>query len=76
LARGLSLVNQTTLNTFVLGSFKVPFSVKEKGWYRIKTTLYPGGNMAVAINDVQIFNESIPKYGGSAPLSGAFGFGA
>ena len=78
LGYGYSIVNQTTLPSYLLDTFKVPFTVQEKAWYRIKTVLSRGAYIAVSISGTQIFNASLGSYyiGGSAiPTGGSFGFG-
>lgn len=78
LAYGVSFVNQTTLTSYVLGSFPIPFDVQEGVWYRISTTVR-SGHLVVSLNQIQIFNVSLSSYyagGASITTSGAFGFGA
>ncbi|KAJ5690437.1 hypothetical protein N7462_004829 [Penicillium macrosclerotiorum] len=77
LASGVSFVNQTTLISYKLASFSVPFDVQEDVWYRISTTVR-SGNLAVSLNQIQLFNVSLSNYyagGSSISTSGAFGFG-
>jgi hypothetical protein len=77
LAFGTGFVNQTTLATWVLDVFEVPFVVKEDTWYHITTSLSPGGRLAVSIDDTQIFNVSQSAYPlATGAFSGTFGFGA
>ncbi|KAJ5511962.1 hypothetical protein N7453_004065 [Penicillium expansum] len=78
LAYGVNFVNQTTLTSYVLDSFPVPFDVQEGVWYRIWTTIR-SGHLAVSLNQTQLFNVSLSTYyagGASISSSGAFGFGA
>jgi len=80
LSVGWGLLNQTTLNTYRLDKFQVPFPIQEKVWYNITTTLMGGEYIAVAINDKQIFNVSLDSYyptsvSGSTNTEGSFGFG-
>lgn len=77
LASGYSFINQTTLPAYYLDTFKVPFSIHEKSWYTISTTLL-NGQLAVSVNGTQIFNVSLSNYyvgGGAISTSGSFGFG-
>ncbi|KAK2602177.1 hypothetical protein N8I77_008730 [Diaporthe amygdali] len=77
LAFGVDFVNQTTLTTWVLDVFEVPFAVQENTWYHITTSLSPSGYLAVFINDTQIFNISRAAYPlATGAFSGSFGFGA
>lgn len=77
LAFGVDFVNQTTLTTWVLDVFKVPFAVQENTWYHITTSLSPSGYLAVSIDDTQIFNISRAAYPlATGAFSGSFGFGA
>lgn len=83
LAKGWSFVNQTTLPTYHLDTFKVPFEVHEDEWYIIETAQSDGRFLAVSINSIPIFNVSLTDYyftqGGppgtiSGPTQGSFGF--
>ncbi|KAF6829111.1 hypothetical protein CPLU01_08124 [Colletotrichum plurivorum] len=88
LAYGPDFVNQTTLNTYHLGSYKVPFPVKEDTWYHISTAMSPSGHLSVSINDTQVLNVSrsdhawlllaspAASYSGTPAFTGSFGFGA
>lgn len=77
LAFGVDFVNQTTLTTWVLDVFEVPFAVLENKWYHITTSLSPSGYLAVSIDDTQIFNISRAAYPlATGAFSGSFGFGA
>ncbi|KAJ5918557.1 hypothetical protein N7466_010549 [Penicillium verhagenii] len=78
LAYGVNFVNQTTLTSYPLDSFSVPFDVLEDTWYHITTTVR-SGYLAVSLNRTQVFNISLDSYyfgGGSIDSAGAFGFGA
>ncbi|KAJ6030982.1 hypothetical protein N7540_001714 [Penicillium herquei] len=78
LAHGVNFVNQTTLTTYKLASFQVPFDVQEDLWYRISTSVR-SGRLAVSLNQTEVFNVSLSSYyagGSSISTSGAFGFGA
>ncbi|KAK1961842.1 hypothetical protein LY78DRAFT_695895 [Colletotrichum sublineola] len=87
LAYGPDFVNQTTLTTFLLDVFEVPFQVKENTWYRITASMAPTGHLAVSIDDTQVFNisrsdypwaltASAVTYVGSPDFTGTIGFGA
>lgn len=77
LAFGVDFVNQTTLTTWVLDVFEVPFAVQENTWYHITTSLSPSGYLAVSIDDTQVFNVSRAAYPlATGAFSGSFGFGA
>ncbi|KAM0275966.1 hypothetical protein ACHAQH_007229 [Verticillium albo-atrum] len=75
-------VNQTTLTTYELGTFDLPFPVHEKTWYNISTTL-DNGWLSSAVNGVQIMNMTLEPYRVSfrwqmipIGLNGRFGLGA
>ncbi|KAH7161092.1 Six-hairpin glycosidase-like protein [Dactylonectria macrodidyma] len=79
LAKGYAFVNQTTVTSYLMDTFKVPFSVKENTWYRIKTVLDPDGLLSVSINKKLVFKATLADYyvgGGSITQTGSFGFGA
>lgn len=77
LAFGVDFVNQTTLTTWILDVFEVPFAVKEDTWYHITASLSTSGYLAVSIDDTQIFNVSRTAYPlATGAFSGSFGFGA
>ncbi|GKT43514.1 uncharacterized protein ColSpa_03695 [Colletotrichum spaethianum] len=87
LAYGPDFVNQTTLTTFLLDVFEVPFRVQENAWYRVKAIMAPTGHLVVSINDTQVFNISRSNYPwalasgtlsytGSPDFTGSIGFGA
>ncbi|KAJ5724977.1 uncharacterized protein N7483_006334 [Penicillium malachiteum] len=78
LAHGVNFVNETTLTSYKLASFQLPFDVEEDVWYRISTSVRSQG-LAVSLNQIQLFNVSLSSYyagGSSISTSGAFGFGA
>ncbi|KAE8334041.1 Six-hairpin glycosidase-like protein [Aspergillus sergii] len=67
LAYGVDFVNQTTLTTWVLDVFEVPFAVRENTC----------GYLSASLNDTQIFNISKTAYPlATGEFSGSFGFGA
>lgn len=75
---GYSFVNQTTLTSYHLDTFKIPFSVHEQTWYTLKTVLSSGQYLAVFVNGTKIFNTSLADYyigGSSISTTGSFGFG-
>ncbi|KAJ0333688.1 hypothetical protein COL922a_010704 [Colletotrichum nupharicola] len=85
LSYGPDFVNQTTLTSYILDVFKVPFTVKEDTWYHISTSMSPSGRLAVSINDTQVFNisrsdypwaliSSGASYSGTPDFTGSFGF--
>lgn len=77
LAFGVDFVNQTTLPSWILDVFEVPFAVREDTWYHITASLSPNGYLAVSIDDTQIFNISRSAYPlATGAFSGSFGFGA
>ncbi|KAH7183347.1 Six-hairpin glycosidase-like protein [Fusarium flagelliforme] len=79
---GWGQVNQTTLPTYLLKTFDLPFPVHENEWYKIRTTL-KNGYLSAYINDAKVFNMSLTSYrvlfrGQMKPitLTGRFGLGA
>ncbi|KAH0282787.1 Six-hairpin glycosidase [Aureobasidium namibiae CBS 147.97] len=75
---GFSLVNQTTVPSYYLDTFEVPFDVKEGQWYSVSAAMYDGNYLAVKVNGVKIFNVTLDKYYTSTSGSittGSFGFG-
>ncbi|CZR62695.1 related to alpha-L-rhamnosidase A [Phialocephala subalpina] len=78
LGYGYSFVNQTTLTSYHLDTFKIPFSVHEQTWYTLKTVLSSGQYLAVFVNGTKAFNTSLADYyigGSSISTIGSFGFG-
>ncbi|KAJ0423195.1 hypothetical protein BJY00DRAFT_310324 [Aspergillus carlsbadensis] len=79
LSYGVSFVNQTTLSSYQLDRFPVPFEVQEGAWYRVSTKVR-SGYLSVSLNQAPVFNVSLASYtsitGSSIPSSGSFGFGA
>ncbi|TGO53270.1 hypothetical protein BOTNAR_0299g00010 [Botryotinia narcissicola] len=76
LSYGYSLVNVTTLPSYRLDVFNTP-PIKEKTWYTERTILDTADNLAVYIDDAEIFNTSLSSYYvGEKPIqtSGTFGF--
>jgi hypothetical protein len=74
----------TTLTSWHLDTFDVPFTVELDQWYRIKTVL-DGTNIAIYIGNTSICNVSLSSYyvgnskllalGLPIPSQGSFGFG-
>ncbi|KAG9558568.1 Six-hairpin glycosidase, partial [Aureobasidium melanogenum] len=78
LAYGFNLVNQTTLASYYLDNFKVPFQVKEGQWYSISAVMYDGNYVAVSVDGVKVFNVTLNNYYIGTPTNittGSFGFG-
>lgn len=79
LGYGVSFVNQTTLSSYRLDTFPVPFEVQEGAWYRVLTIVRPG-YLSVSLNQSLVFNVSLDSYssitGSTIPTVGSFGFGA
>ncbi|TGO59259.1 hypothetical protein BCON_0046g00020 [Botryotinia convoluta] len=77
LSYGYSLVNVTTLPSYRLDVFNTP-PIKENTWYTVRTILDAADNLAVYIDDAEIFNTSLSSYYvGETPIqtAGTFGFG-
>lgn len=84
LASGWGFVNQTTLDSYFWGSFKVPFDIKEGEWYEIETSHANDDFLVVSVNGIQIVNLTLAHYppllgsftsGSGARTQGSFGFG-
>ncbi|KAF3017037.1 hypothetical protein E8E14_000766 [Neopestalotiopsis sp. 37M] len=78
LGYGFAIVNVTTLTSYYLDFFNLPFKVEENTWNNVETILTKTGYMAVSVNGQQIFNKSLSDYyigGQTIPTSGSFGFG-
>jgi hypothetical protein len=78
LGYGYSIVNVTTLTSYLLDTFQTPFSIEENTWYKVLTVLTGGQYLSVSIEGTQVFNVSLNSYytGGAAiPTRGSFGFG-
>ncbi|KAH8645996.1 glycoside hydrolase family 78 protein [Tricladium varicosporioides] len=78
LGYGYSIVNVTTLTSYHLDTFEIPFSIQENAWYKIQTVLTGGQHLAVSISGTQVFNISLASYyigGSTIPTRGSFGFG-
>ncbi|KUJ10549.1 glycoside hydrolase family 78 protein [Mollisia scopiformis] len=57
LAYGYSLVNQTTLPSYYLDTFKLPLPLQENTWHTIETVLLGGQYLAVLVDKTEIFNN-------------------
>lgn len=78
LAYGTGFVNQTTLTSYYLDAFTIPFDVTEHTWHRVSTALAANGYISASVDSHQIFNVSLADYyigGTTATLDGSFGFG-
>jgi hypothetical protein len=78
LAYGYSLVNQTTLSSYLLETFTLPLAVQKQTWYTTKTILTGGQYLVVTVNNRIVFNVSLSQcyIGGSEiSIAGSFGFG-
>lgn len=74
-ASGYGFVNQTTLDSQLVGSFPVSVDIKEGEWYKISTTLLSGSLLSVDIDGTPVLNISLADYGVSALSAGGWGFG-
>jgi hypothetical protein len=82
---GTDFSNQTTLTSYHLETFTVPFNVEEGSWYRVSTVMSSSDYISVSLNGTQVFNVSRTAYpylpttsytGPIGAFSGSFGFGA
>ncbi|KAH8659770.1 Six-hairpin glycosidase-like protein [Xylariales sp. PMI_506] len=77
LAYGYDFVNQTSLDSWLLDVFEVPFEVDENAWHHITTDMSSTDYLSVSINTSQVFNVSLTTYpSATGALTGSFGFGA
>ncbi|KAK8016026.1 hypothetical protein PG991_008914 [Apiospora marii] len=79
LSYGFDFVNQTTLDSILLGTFPVGGPVAETSWHNIKTVMSPSGHLAVSLNGQEVFNISMADYyteGNAVSFTGSFGVGA
>jgi len=79
LADGYGFVNQTTVESYLLDTFTIPFNVRDNEWYTVTTVLSGGNQLAVQLNGISVFNVSLSDYytgGSEVSLSGSFGLGA
>ncbi|KAF4144815.1 Bacterial alpha-L-rhamnosidase C-terminal domain [Phytophthora infestans] len=86
LTYGFDFVNATDMTSYVLGTSRVPFDVKEHVWYRVKIAVNStAGNLVVWLDNRQVMDMTISDLGFSeSQLSllgysttgkGAIGFG-
>lgn len=79
LGYGFGFVNLTSLTSYYLDAFPVPFNVTEQTWHHLTTVLSPDGSISVSLDQQPVFNVSLADYytGGStvSSFSGSFGFG-
>lgn len=78
LSYGFDFVNQTTLESYNLDTFTVPFSVAEQTWHSVETIMSSDGRLSLLLDDQLVFNVSISDYWTPSTVSfaGSFGFGA
>lgn len=78
LSYGYDFVNQTTLASYYLGTFPVPFSVEEGAWHHVITSLLPDGRLTVSVDGQAVVDIAVSDYYTPAAVSfsGSFGFGA
>jgi hypothetical protein len=74
-ASGWGFVNQTTLDSQLVGSFPISIDIKEGVWYKISTTLLSGSQLSIDIDGATVLNISLTDYGVSALSAGGWGFG-
>lgn len=74
-ASGWGFVNQTTLESQLVGSFPVSMDIKDGEWYKISTTLLSGSQLSIDINGTPVLNISLADHGISALTAGGWGFG-
>lgn len=78
LGYGYDFVNQTTLTSYYLDVFEIPFSIVEGKWYAVSATMTGENGLSVSINGSHIFDVSLDDYytGTSGSITtGSFGFG-
>lgn len=78
LSYGYDFVNQTTLTSYYLDTFSLPFSLTEQIWHQVETIMSPDGYLSLLLNNQLIFNVSVADYWTPTPITfaGSFGFGA
>lgn len=78
LSYGYDFVNQTTLTSYYLDTFPVPFAVEEGAWHHVVASLVPEGRLTVSVNGQAVVDIAVADYYTPAAVSfsGAFGFGA
>jgi hypothetical protein len=86
LGYGFDFVNATSMTSYILGNYAVPFSVQESAWYPVKLAVNStAGNlvlwldgqqvMDVTIADLGFSDSQLTSLGYSTTGKGAFGFG-
>lgn len=73
---GSAFVNQTTLPSYYLGAFPVPFNVTEKSWHQVTASLLSKGTLSVCVDDQHVIELSLLAYYITGTFTGSFGFGA
>ncbi|KAF1772302.1 Six-hairpin glycosidase-like [Phytophthora cactorum] len=86
LAYGYDFANATSMTSYILGQYDVPFNVKENVWYPVEIRVNStAGNIVFSIDGHQVFDiiltemgftdEQLSFYGYASRGEGAIGFG-
>ncbi|KAF4144819.1 Bacterial alpha-L-rhamnosidase 6 hairpin glycosidase domain [Phytophthora infestans] len=86
LAYGYDFVNATSVTSYILGQYDVPFNVKENVWYPVEIRVNAtAGNIVFSIDGKQVFDiiltemgftdDQLSFYGYASRGEGAIGFG-
>ncbi|RLN48056.1 hypothetical protein BBJ28_00011782 [Nothophytophthora sp. Chile5] len=86
LAYGYDFANATSMTSYILGNYDVPFSVKEGVWYPVKIAVNStAGNIVFSLDGQQVFDVTLSElgftdaqlsfYGYASRGEGAIGFG-
>ncbi|KAE8896865.1 hypothetical protein PF005_g16133 [Phytophthora fragariae] len=86
LAWGYDFANATSVTSYILGQYDVPFSVKENVWYPVEIRVNStAGNIVFSIDGHQVFDivltemgftdDQLSFYGWASRGEGAIGFG-
>ncbi|KAF1795742.1 Six-hairpin glycosidase-like [Phytophthora cactorum] len=86
LAYGYDFANATSMTSYILGQYDVPFNVKENVWYPVEIRVNStAGNIVFSIDGQQVFDiiltemgftdEQLSFYGYASRGEGAIGFG-
>ncbi|KAH7476213.1 uncharacterized protein KRP23_6902 [Phytophthora ramorum] len=86
LAYGYDFANATSVTSYILGQYNVPFSVKENAWYPVEIRVNSSaGNITFSIDGQQVFDivltemgftdSQLSFYGWASRGEGAIGFG-
>ncbi|POM71881.1 Glycoside hydrolase [Phytophthora palmivora] len=86
LAYGYDFANATSMTSYILGQYDVPFSVKENVWYLVEIRVNStAGNIAFSVDGQQVFDivlmdmgftdDQLSFYGWASRGEGAIGFG-